>query len=374
VTRGLVLFLATLACVAVLPSASARQQRAQGDPGSAVVAQVAQAGVNAAIAQWAPDLAKHVDPNGAALAQISAQLQEIDRKLAQLIDHQAALGAKLSCEVQRVALSKTLSEVKAWYARLLEAGQLADPAARVAVLEALYSQYSAMLADQDHIHRLLHDGLIRACAQHIELSERPYLSAALAYNVHDFYAVYHTAAVELLVVRANMIALHPAHFAPTAAQAAAKSLETAWTGEASLIKPHFPGSMSYDTDTKALWRFQAIPWNDAAQRATLAAQGWHVTGHSTTPTCSAVEAFVRKSGYTGTNALHRLTQLNVLAVPTSGPTADKILCYDDHDRLHEFSLATYSYSYAGDIQSHAPSVAARQNDGMVDISAFSYVG
>ena len=339
---------------------------------TAVAAEIVKTGIKAAVAQWAPDLTKYVDPTAYGLAQIQAQLAEIDRKLTELIDHQQALEQHLNCVTQRVALDHVLSDAQASFATLRGAARISQPSERASVFSRLYAHYEAMVSDQNHLHRALEgsDGLIRACAKHIETGLRPYLNATLSDDVNAFYSTYQTAAAELLIVRANMIALHPQQFASTEAQDVATRLELWWSGERSIIKPHFPSTMTYDTKTGWLWRRITVPWSDQARRRMLEQAGWRITGYSTTPTCSAVESFVKQSGYTGTAALRQLDKLNVLSVPSG----DTILCYDDHDRLHEFNLATYRYKYAGNETSHAPSVAAMPNNGQVDIGSYSYMG
>jgi hypothetical protein len=338
---------------------------------TAIAAEIVKSGIKAAVAQWAPSLTKYVDPVAYEFAQIQAKLEEIDRKLTQLIDQQQALEQHLNCVTQRVALDHALSDAQAWFGTLLRARRIEQPSERDSVFARLYSNYEAMVSDQDHIHRALigSDGLIRACARHIESGMRPYLSEALAHDVNNFYAVYHTAAGELLIVRADMMALHPQHFGPTEAQETAAQLESWWKTEDSSIKPPFPRGMSYDAKTGWLWRSTTVPWWNKSLMTQLEREGWRITGRSTTPTCSGVEAFVKQSGLTGSAALSYVNQLNVF----SAPSGDAILCYDDSDRIHDFNLATYHYTYAGNYTSERPSVAARPNDGFVPISKYSYL-
>ena len=125
--------------------------------------------------------------------------------------------------------------------------------------------------------------------------------------------------------------------------------------------------MSYDTKSGWLWRTTIANQGDHATISALAAGGWHVTGRSTIPTCSAVLAFLHQSGHTGHAAINRLATLNVLHLPST-----RITCYDDNDHLQEFDLVTGTYYYAGNIAPTAPSVAARPNNGLVDIAKHSY--
>jgi hypothetical protein len=333
--------------------------------------EVVKGGIKAAVAKWAPDLTKYVDPVGAELARIQEQLAQIEKRLEELVDKQDALEQHLNCVTQRVALEHTLSDAESWFATLRKARNTPEPSARAAAFARLFNNYEAMVSDQKHLHRALigADGVIRACARHIETGLKPYLSAALADDVDNFYAVYHTAAAELLIVRVNMMALHTEEFSDADAKSAASEVNDGWASERSLIKPRFPTTMSYDTSSGWLWRFATIPWWDNETMRRLGNEGWHVTGRSTIPTCSGVEAFVKRSKRSGSEALDLLRQLNVIDIPF-GHT---ILCYDDHDRIHDFNLVTYTYRYAGNDTSQQPSVAARPNDGLVNIAAYSYL-
>jgi hypothetical protein len=368
---------ATVVCIpaaAAGPVRAHESARAQDDiatgVATSIAAEIAKAGIKAAVAQWAPDLTKYVDPTAHGLAQIQEQLAALDRKVSELVSHQDAMEQHLNCVIQRSSVASILSFARTWFERLKNAANLPDLSARATVMERLYGQYDTMTAYQDHLHyALVNDGLITACAKHIESGMRPYLSARLAYEVRAFYSVYQGAASMLLVLRADMMALHPEQFAADEASSAAKTVEGWWAGEQRYIKPFFPGDMSYDTRSGWLWRYMTVGWSDAALRQTLQSQGWHVTGHATTPTCSAVEAFIKASGRTGSDALNYLRQMNVLHIPNP----EKILCYDDHDRIHDFSLVNYSYAYAGDVQSHEPSVAAKPNNGTVNVSTYSYL-
>lgn len=338
---------------------------------TAIAAEIVKSGVKAAVAQWAPELTKYVDPTGYGLAQIQEQLEEISRKLSQLLDQQQAAEQHLNCVTQRVAVDPVLSRTEAWFKALRGAVRIEETAPRKEVFARLYSQYDSMVSDQRQLHRALDgpDGLIRACAKHIETGMKPYLSAALARDVDSFYSVYHTAAAELLIVRANMIALHPTHFAAGDAKEAGAELEGWWRTERSWIKPAFPSHMSYDTNSGWLWRVQTVGWWDSYLMVHLSASNWFVTGHSTIPTCSAVSSYVKAGGRSGTSALSYARQMNILDIPAG----DTILCYDDNDKLRDYNLAEDYETYAGDYTSHSPSVAARPNDGLVRISDYSYL-
>ena len=354
------------------PAPTARESSIAEGVATGLALEIVKGGIKAAVAKWAPDLTKYVDPVGAGLAQIQEQLAEIERKLTELlVDKQDALEQHLNCVTQRVALEHVLSDAESWFSTLRKAANIPQPSARESAFARLFNNYEAMVSDQKHLHRALigSDGVIRACAKHIETGLKPYVSAALADDVSNFYSVYHTAAAELLIVRVNMMALHTEQFSDSDAKSAATEVDDGWKSERSLIKPRFPTSMSYDTSSGWLWRVTTIPWWDNATMIRLGNEGWHVTGRSTIPTCSGVEAFVKRSKRSGSEALVFLRELNVINIP-SGNT---ILCYDDHDRIHDFNLVSYSYRYAGNDTSHQPSVAARPNGGLVDISAYSYL-
>jgi hypothetical protein len=353
------------------PDPVARQASIAEGVATAIAAEIVKAGVKAAVAQWAPDLTKYVDSTGHSLAQIQAQLEEISRKLSELLDQQQAAEQHLNCVAQRVALDPVLSRTEAWFGALRGAARITTLSDRDEVFKRLYSQYDAMVSDQNHLHRALagSDGLIRACAKHIETGMKPYLSAALARDVDSFYGVYRTAASELLILRANMIALHEGHFPSSEAKDVAAQLESRWRTERSWIKPAFPSSMSYDVRSGWLWRYTTIARSDSSLIAQLERSDWHVTGRSTIPTCSAVAAYVKASGRSGAAALNYVRQLQVLNIPAG----DTILCYDDHDKLRDYNLARDFETYAGDYISNKPSVAARPNDGLVNVGDYSYL-
>ncbi len=127
------------------------------------------------MAQWAPDLTKYVDPTGHVLAQIQAQLEEINRKLSELLDQQQAAEQHLNCVAQRVALDPVLSRTETWFSAQRGAARIEKLSDRGTVFERLYSRYDSMVADQNHLYRALtgSDGLIRACAKHIETGMKP---------------------------------------------------------------------------------------------------------------------------------------------------------------------------------------------------------
>ncbi len=384
----LVLCTALAGVAVVVPTAAARPQaplspqRVQTAQGgiatgvaTSIAAEIAKEGIKAAVAKWAPDYYKYVDPTGAALAQIQAQLAEINNKLTQLIDHQYALEAKLNCAIQRTALNPALNDVRAWFNTLRDQRYVTNLTARQANFEALFSERHRMLSAQHLLHNSLigPDGVIRACAQHIEEGLRPFLSTDLAAEVHDFYAIYHTASAELLIVRANMMALHPENFPAGDAENSARHLQTWWTEEGDLIKPAFPDHLMYDTQSQHIWLSFGVP-HGWYLRETYQQSHWHFTGYATTPTCSAVQHEFHKSGHTGWSAINYMAKHRIIRLM---PGTDTILCFDDHDRLHEFDIATGTYRYAGDVQSYAQSVAARANvingQAYVQIHHYSYL-
>lgn len=384
----IVLCSALIAIVAAAPTAAtarttqvARGQHAQASQGigegvaTAIAAEIVKAGVKAAIAEWAPDLTKYVDPTAYGIAQIQAKLEEISGKLTQLINAQDALGAKLSCELQQASVSRDLADIKAWYHAMVQA-RYSSFDVRKADLETLYSHRFSMHSVQIHLHdALVGNGvpsLLRACGKNVEKAMYPYMSAFLGHEMHRLYSIYHVASAELLVVRVNMMALHPQ---PDQAESAARQLETYWAEEqtAHFIKPVFPLLDSYDKRTDTLYRVNVIPSGDVTERKNLQANGWYVTGHNGIPTCSAIAHFTtakRDEGYIGWASINYLREIHVLNLWGG----HLILCYDDNDHLQDFSLATYTYYYAGNIQSYQPSIAAKANNGYYDISNYGYGG
>jgi hypothetical protein len=366
--KRLVVIAALVSVAAVVPSASARPARSQAGVGTAIASEIAKEGVKAGIAHFAPDLVKYTDPTAHGIAEIQAKLDELDRKMTQLIDHQQALEEHLNCVIQKSDVLAPVTQARSDLETMLSASRAADPAE---VFGRLYNRYEAMKGAQAHIHASLlgSDGLIQACARHIETGMKPYLTSTLATHVREFYGTYHAAEVALLVVRTNLIALHPTAFPADEAEAIAKQLQSAATVEERWIKPAFPNTMSYDKDHKWLWWTSLIPHADAALRGQLQSQGWRVTGRSTTPTCSAILSLLQRGGHTGPAGIQWLGQENVLPIATGY----FISCYDDHDHLHDFDLATGTHHYAGNVSRNPPSFAARPNDGLVDIARFSYL-
>src|SRR5262249_4697161 len=157
-----------------------------------------------------------VDPVGADLAAIKAQLAEINTKLTALIQHQQHLESKLSCQTQRDSLDFVLTDADAWFRDLLRIPHL-GLSQRNDVFAILFADRNKLASDEKLLHLKLSgsDRLITACAQHIENGLKPYLGAQLAQNVRDFYATYKTAAVELLIARVDVMAVYHSHFLAT---------------------------------------------------------------------------------------------------------------------------------------------------------------
>lgn len=384
--------IALVAIIAVVPTASAKTERVQAPQhaqvaqggiatgvATAIAAEIAKEGIKAAVAKWAPEYNKYVDPTNTLLRQISEQLAQLDAKLTELADHQRALGEKLSCEIQRTALGETLSNIKGWYFTLREQQYVTSEASRKANLESLFNERHRMHAAQIHLHDALVGNnlpnLLRACARHIEETEYPFLSSYVYDEVWNFWTLYRAAATELLVVRVNMVALHPELFPDNKAEQEASTLiHNLWVSEAGEIKPEFPRNLMYDKQSRWLWLSYSVPhgWQ---YRRDYEAQHWHVTGYATTPTCSAVQTEFHKSGSTGWAAIFYMKHHNLITLHNG---TDTILCYDDHDHLHEFDIAIGQYRYAGEVQSYAQSLVARPNEvnGQLNtnISHYSYLG
>jgi hypothetical protein len=382
---------ALVAVITVVPTASARPahvtrthhaQVAEGGiatgVATSIAAEIAKEGIKAGVAKWAPEYYKYVDPTGAALAAIQEQLAQLDAKLTELANHQRALGERLSCEIQRTALGTTLSEIKGWYFTLREQQYVRNLSSQQTNLESLFTERHRMHAAQIHLHDALVGNnlpnLIRSCAKHIEETEYPFLSAYVHQEVWNFWSLYRAASTELLVVRVNMVAIHPELFPESKGQDMGKSVQSDWAAEEREIKPAFPDHLSYDKQSQHLWLSFGVP-HGWYLRETYQQSGWHFTGYATTPTCSAVLALFHKTGATGWPAIELMRHRHIIKLH---PGTDTILCFDDHDRLHEFDLATGTYRYAGEVQSYAQSVATRANvingHTAVHIASYSYTG
>jgi hypothetical protein len=365
---------ALVAAATIVPSAGARPE-AQQDFGASVAAgivgEIAKSGVKAGVAAWAPDLVKYTDPQQYGIEQIQAQLAQLDSKLTQLGEHQLKLANQFDCVTQRTELYSVVARAQSQLESVKNALQLPTTEGRAARFDGLFRNYEQMAADQLHLHNALigPQGVILSCARHMESGMQPYLTASLARNVHDFYATYSTAAAALLVVRAQMMALHPDQFTDNEVKGLAVRIQGYIREEEALIKPAFPNTMLYDRTSKWLWWTKPIYQGEKTQREQLQQEGWHITGHSTIPTCSAVYATLRK----GTSGLGQtaVTQRSLINAPRW------ISCYDDHDNLRDYNLDEgreehYGYSTAG--MSLPPSLAARANDGLVAVEKFSYLG
>ncbi len=133
------------------PAPVARKSSITEGVATAIAAEIVKTGIKAAVAQWAPDLTKYVDPTGHSLAQIQAQLEEINRKLSELLDQQQAAEQHLNCVAQRVALDPVLSRTETWFGALRGAARIEKLSDRERVFERLYSQYDSMVSDQNHL-------------------------------------------------------------------------------------------------------------------------------------------------------------------------------------------------------------------------------
>jgi hypothetical protein len=310
------------------------------DIATSIAGELAKQGVKAAIAQFAPGLAKALDPGSAQLEAIRSQLAALDAKVTQLVQHQERLEARLNCAIQRTGhLATIVSRAQTSLQTLVDASRLSDVGGRTRRLDSLYREYNVLTTDQRDLHNRIMDGALIACAEHIERGMEPWLTSQLAPAVRDFYATYRTAAVSLLVVRTNIIALHPAEFdgvATDGSHAVAATVRTvnAWiASEEALIKPALSASESYDVRTRLLYKTAVISGfpNPPLVNQLLSA-GWYVSGETTIPTCGVFINLLAETGFTGLRARQELQRRNVLHAPA------EISCFDDHDARYYFDL------------------------------------
>jgi hypothetical protein len=344
---------------------------AQGGVVAGIGSELAKEGAKAAIAQFAPDLSKHVDPTSYALTQIREQLAALDTKLTELKNYQQQVEHHLNCVVRRTALNTILASANAHLQDLADIGTLPMHADRTSRLNTLSNDLLLLNSQQNELHLDVWgaDGALRACAQHIESSQRPFLTSELAPAVHDFYAAYEAAAIALLTVRVNIVTYKGSAFAPGKADTMVREVE-GWLGkERDLIKPAFPNTESYDTRTDTVFKTRVYgTYSGSNEVKALRAAGWYVTGETTIPTCSAIQSVVQATGLTGAAALNELRRRNVLN------TTKDLRCYDDHDTLHLFDLERFHYTRVGygNLLSGVE-IVARRAAGFIDVSRFSYV-
>lgn len=367
-----------LVALTLAPAASAQPASIGTSVAASIASEIVKSGIKAGVAEWAPSLTKYVDPVSHGLGQVQAQLQQLDAKVTELQQHQAAFAAQYGCTSQTGLLTDQVANSQSWLKTLTYATQLPTPEGRQSRLQRLFTEkLEDMQSDQIKIHSVLmgEHGAILACARNIETQLNPYVTYQLAQAVHDFYATYENAAVAILTVRVNLMALHPQEYSDAEVKQEARTVEHYLTTERALIKPHFPKTVSYDSSSHTLWQVESIPQGRAAERQQLQQSGWHVTGHATIPTCSAIYAFMRanerfRTRYTGETLRQALAGNYVLNAPRW------ISCYDDHDKLHDFNVDEgryehYGYAYAG--ITLPPSLAARQNNGLYAIGRYSYL-
>jgi hypothetical protein len=361
--------IATALLVAV-PTASAASQ---GGVATAIAGELAKQGLKAGIAHFAPDLAKTLDPTSAELAAIRDQLTVLDAKITELKLHQERLEARLNCSIQRSGVDSILARAQTSLETLLSAQKLPTQSGRVARLNALYSQYIPLSADQQDIHNRLigANGVIRACAEHIEQGMRPFLTSKLAAAVHDFYATYEAAAVSLLVVRLNLIAYKPDEFATDDATTIATKVHGWLAEEAALIKPAFPNTEAYDFNTNLLFKthvYHVSALFGKSERGAVDAlrnEGWWAMGIEYVPTCRIFEIMVNSTGHSGARGVQELVSRGVFTDP-----GREMSCYDDHDNHYTFDIQTFTYIRK--LSFTDGTVVVRHGPWHVELAKFAY--
>ena len=370
--RLLAVFAAALALLTLPLTASARSQSAQGNAATTVATELAKAGAKAAIAQYAPELNKYVDPTGTALAEIQSQLAALDAKLTELKDYQQRVEEHLNCVVQRTQLNTILASADTHLRALADIGRLSDQSARHDQLEALAGTYLTLTTQQSELHIAVAgpDGALRACARHIEMSQRPFLTSQLAPAVRDFYAAYHAAAVALLAVRVNIVSYKPTHYPAGKADEIIRQVNGWLADEEALIKPAMPYTDSYFVPEDLLMKTRVGPDGlQDAQAYALFKAGWWATIRGT-PGCSQLIRIADATGVPRSQARAALRSRGVLDMPRY------VYCYDDHDTLYAFDFDLFRYEDAAYTHVYVTrqigTVMAHQGTGFFDFSKYSY--
>jgi hypothetical protein len=357
----------------VLPlGASARTQASQGGAASAVATELAKAGGKAAIAHFAPELNKYVDPTRTALAEIQSQLAALDAKLTELKDYQQRVEEHLNCVVQRTQLNTILASADTHLRALADIGRLADQSARHDQLETLAGTYLTLTTQQSELHIAVAgpDGALRACARHIEMSQRPFLTDRLAPAVRDFYAAYHAAAVALLAVRVNIVNYKPTHYPAGKADEIIRQVNGWIADEEALIKPAMPYTESYFVPEDLLMKTRVASGGLQDYQANdLFKAGWWATIRGT-PGCSQLIRIADATGVPRSQARAALRSLDVLNMPRY------VYCYDDHDTLYAFDFDLFRYESSSHTHVYVTrdigTVMAHRGTGFFDFSKYSY--
>jgi len=366
-----VISLSAFCALAVAAPSNARSEHAQGGVVAGVAAEFVKVGAKAAIARFAPGLNKHIDPTSHELSLIRDQLAALDAKLTELQNYQQAVEHHLNCAVQRTHLHTILASADTHLSALVDVGRLPLLASRVTRLDALYNSYILLSSQQRELHLAVSgaDGALRACAKHIEMSQRPFLTSQLAPAVRDFYAAYEAAALSLLTVRVNIINYRPDDFPLGKEKEIVDEVNHWLLQEQALIKPAMPNSESYETTMNLLFKTNVVGGHgNQPQVQALRNAGWLVTGETYSPTCGVIIRLVSHTGLSGAAAINELRRRNVIDLP---PT---IRCYDDHDSLHLFHVAELRYERAGLTLASifGKGVAARSPHGFFNLSHYSY--
>ena len=351
-----------------LGGALARPLPAQGSDEvlTTVAKELAKEGAKAAITQFAPDLAKHLDPGTQHLLLIRDQLEALDSKLTELMALQIKGQSEAPCVTKDTKLSDALSAV---HTRMLQLRGLATQTgtSRDEAIKSFVGNYFDLTHLQHNLHINLIGplGWIHLCGKYVESQMYPFLTSALARTLRETYAKYKAAALALLTLRANMENYKQQD--PRSTDALIAEV-TGWIEqEEAEFKPAVPGSLSYDERHDLVFRTTTWDWYlDTPE--TLSTQGWYVTGYATIPTCSAIQSVANETGLHGSAAVARLSELNVLQL-ASGLVA----CYDDHDNWYIYDLNRGAYVTTDRYSWKGRAIACRKpGPGVLEPAKYSY--
>lgn len=364
--RAAVLAAAIVLCVAV-PAASASNQEASAANGSiagAIAAKVAEAGANAAIAHFAPDLLKYTDPTGTQLNEIRDQLEQLDRKLDELRAYTASVDARLSCTTQRTHLNTIVASADVHLRELADISTIKTESGRALALDRLKGDFLLLGSQNGDLALTLKQGAIDDCARKIELSERPFLTAQLAQEVNDFYAVYETTHVSLLTVRANLAVLEGK--SDETIKAMGRSTLADIESERKLIKPAFPNTESVDLSEGLVFRTRVAPNGlQDAEAYKLFKDGWQASIRED-PRCLQMSRVFAALGVPNSQVRAALRSRSILFLNNK-----HIYCKDTHGDTYAYDVDTATFQpFTSD--PNAGTVLAHHLAGFLDLRRWSY--
>lgn len=367
------LLLATVVVIAAVTPAIAR-----GSVVTEVGGELAKQGAKAAIAQLAPDLYKHIDSTSAQLQAIGDQLNALDQKLNDLKAYTASVQLRLECATNVSHLNTILGAADT-NLRTLTFAASETGVQRTIQLDNLAGAALLMRSQQSDLnHTLIGSfGLIQACGGKMEqgFGNGRFITSKLRPEVEALYAAYRAAHISLLTAQVNAATYAAAkagkpddpstdRFVGTLV----REVEGYIASEEKEIRPAIPAEFAYDKNYDILMKVQPISGTARDSLAKpLLSSGWWVTGYTTVPTCSAVEATIRP--FTAA----QLRSWAVINFPVDG----NIKCYDDSDVLHLFDVNTFTYTRPA--IKHAftlivvPALVWRPNNGYIKPKEYSYL-